>query len=113
MPISLPTVLTVEEVRLLLQHLEGLPQLMAKLLYGSGLRIIEGLRLRVKDLDFGQSQIIVRDTKGDRDRVTMLPQSIQELLQAHLLQVKQLHGDDLNQGYGEVYLPYALDRKIP
>ena len=109
----LPTVLTVEEVRLLLQHLEGLPQLMAKLLYGSGLRIIEGLRLRVKDLDFGQSQIIVRDTKGDRDRVTMLPQSIQELLQAHLLQVKQLHGDDLNQGYGEVYLPYALDRKIP
>ena len=109
----LPTVLTVEEVRLLLQHLEGLPQLMAKLLYGSGLRIIEGLRLRVKDLDFGQSQIIVRDTKGDRDRVTMLPQSIQELLQAHLLQVKQLHGDDLNQGYGEVYLPYALDRKYP
>ena len=71
----LPTVLTVEEVRLLLQHLEGLPQLMAKLLYGSGLRIIEGLRLRVKDLDFGQSQIIVGDTRGDRDRVTMLPQS--------------------------------------
>ena len=63
----LPTVLTVEEVQLLLQHLEGLPQLMAKLLYGSGLRIIEGLRLRVKDLDFGQSQIIVGDTRGDRD----------------------------------------------
>ena len=109
----LPTVLTVEEVRLLLQHLEGLPQLMAKLLYGSGLRIIEGLRLRVKDLDFGQSQIIVRDTKGDRDRVTMLPQQIRELLQAHLVQVKQLHLNDLSQGYGEVYLPYALDRKYP
>jgi len=110
---SLPTVLTVEEVRLLLQHLEGLSQLMAKLLYGSGLRIIEGLRLRVKDLDFGQSQIIVRDTKGDRDRVTMLPQSIRELLQAHLVQVKQIHEDDLKLGYGEVYLPYALDRKYP
>jgi integron integrase len=77
------------------------------------LRIKEGLRLRVKDLDFGQSQIIVRDTKGNCDRVTMLPQSIGDLLQAHLVQVKQLHEDDLNLGYGEVYLPYALDRKYP
>lgn len=109
----LPTVLTVDEVIRLLQYMDGLPQLIAKLLYGSGLRIKEGLRLRVKDLDFGQSQIIVRDTKGDRDRVTMLPQSISELLQSHLVQVKQIHKDDLNLGYGEVYLPYALDRKYP
>ena len=109
----LPTVLTVDEVIRLLQYMDGMPQLIAKLLYGSGLRIKEGLRLRVKDLDFGQSQIIVRDTKGDRDRVTMLPQSISELLQSHLVQVKQIHKDDLNLGYGEVYLPYALDRKYP
>ena len=110
---SLPTVLTIEETRQLLQQMEGLPQLIAKLLYGAGLRIKEGLCLRVKDLDFGQSQIIVRDTKGDQDRVTMLPQQIRELLQAHLIQVKQIHQDDLAQGYGEVYLPYALDRKYP
>jgi len=110
---SLPTVLTIEETRQLLQQMEGLPQLIAKLLYGAGLRIKEGLCLRVKDLDFGQSQIIVRDTKGDQDRVTMLPQQIRELLQAHLIQVKQIHQDDLAQGYGEVYLPDALDRKYP
>jgi len=109
----LPTVLTVEEVQGLLQHLEGLHQLLAKLLYGSGMRIKEGLRLRVKDLDFGQSQILVRDTKGNRDRVTILPNKIAELLQAHLVQVKQTHQDDLAQGYGAVYLPHALARKYP
>ena len=109
----LPTVLTVDEVQRLLQALEGTQQLLAKLLYGSGLRVKEGLRLRVKDVDFGQSQIIVRDAKGNRDRITMLPQRISELLKAHLVQIKQLHQDDLAQGYGTVYLPYALDRKYP
>ncbi len=109
----LPTVLTVDEVQRLLQFLEGTHQLLAKLLYGSGIRGKEGLRLRVKDIDFGQSQIIVRDAKGNRDRITILPQSITALLQAHLVQVKQLHQDDLAQGYGTVYLPYALARKYP
>jgi len=109
----LPTVLTVDEVFQVLQNMDGLPQLITKLLYGSGLRINEGLSLRVQDLDFGQSQIIVRDTKGDRDRVTILPQSIGELLQAHLVQVKQIHKDDLSLGYGEVYLPDDLDRQYP
>jgi integron integrase len=109
----LPTVLTIDEVQRLLQCLEGLPQLLAKLLYGSGMRVKEGLRLRVKDIDFSQAQIIVRDTKGNRDRITILPQSIIHLLQAHLVQVKQWHQDDLAQGYGTVYLPYALARKYP
>jgi integron integrase len=109
----LPTVLTVLEVQRVLQRLEGTQQILAKLLYGSGLRIKEGLRLRVKDLDFAQSQILVRDAKGNHDRVTMLPESLQEILQAHLVQVKQLHQDDLAQGFGSVYLPYALARKYP
>jgi integron integrase len=85
----------------------------AKLLYGSGMRVKEVLRLRVKDLDFAQSQILIRDAKGNQDRVTVLPQSIAELLQAHLVQVKQTYYDDLALGYGAVYLPYALARKYP
>lgn len=109
----IPTVLSVDEVRSLLQCLSGTQQLLAKLMYGSGLRVKECLRLRVKDIDFGQAQIIVRDTKGNRDRITMLPQQIKELLQAHLVHIRQLHQDDLAQGYGTVYLPYALARKYP
>jgi integron integrase len=107
----LPTVLTTTEVQKLLQCLDGTHQLLAKLLYGAGLRVKEGLRLRVKDIDFAQSQLIIRDAKGNQDRVTMLPQSIQELLQAHLVQVKQTHLNDLALGYGAVYLPFALARK--
>lgn len=109
----LPTVLTTVEVQRILQHLEGTHQLLAKLLYGSGLRVKEGLRLRVKDLDFAQSQMIVRDAKGNHDRITMLPQSICEQLQAYLVQVKQTYHDDLALGYGAVYLPFALARKYP
>jgi integron integrase len=109
----LPTVLTTSEVQRLLQCLEGTHQLVAKLLYGSGMRVKEVLRLRVKDLDFAQSQILIRDAKGNQDRVTVLPQSIAELLQAHLVQVKQTYYDDLALGYGAVYLPYALARKYP
>jgi len=109
----LPTVLSADETRRLLRCLDGTPQLVAKLLYGSGLRIKEALRLRVKDADFAQSQLVVRDAKGGKDRLTMLPDSIADLLRAHLVQVRQLHADDLDQGYGAVYLPNALARKYP
>jgi len=109
----LPTVFTVAEVKAVLGAMTGTPQLMAELLYGTGTRLNEGLRLRVKDVDFGQQQIIVRDTKGNQDRVTVLPQRIIERLQAHLVLIKHQHQQDLNQGYGQVYLPYALERKYP
>jgi integron integrase len=109
----LPTVLSTEEIQRLLQYLEGTHQLLAKLLYGAGLRVKEGLRLRVKDLDFAQYQIIVRDAKGNQDRMTMLPNRLVEQLHAHLVQVKQTHQNDLSLGYGAVYLPFALERKSP
>ncbi|OGO40290.1 MAG: integrase, partial [Chloroflexi bacterium RBG_16_57_9] len=112
-PKRLPTVLTKEEVRRVLGHLSGAHQLMAKLLYGSGLRLMECLRLRVKDIDLAQRAIIVRDGKGMEDRVTMLPDSLIAPLQEHLQRVKRLHEEDLAKGYGAVYLPYALDRKYP
>ncbi|MGA7936544.1 MAG: integron integrase [Kovacikia sp.] len=109
----LPTVLTPEETQQLLKHLEGTHQLLAKLLYGAGLRIKESLRLRVKDIDFAQNQLIIRDAKGNKDRLTVLPQSLITQLQAHLIQVKQTFQDDLSLGYGAVYLPFALERKYP
>jgi integron integrase len=112
-PKRLPTVLTKEEVHRLLGHLSGDYLLMAKLLYGSGLRLMECLRLRVKDIDFSQRQIIVRDGKGQKDRVTMLPESLIAPLQAHLQSVERLHQEDLARGFGSVYLPYALERKYP
>ena len=112
-PKRLPTVLTREEVRRVLGHLSGMHQLMAKLLYGSGLRLMECVRLRVKDLDFAQRAIIIRDAKDDQDRVTMLPESLIAPLQEHLLRVKRLHEEDLAKGYGAVYLPDALERKYP
>jgi integrase len=106
-----PTVLTPEEIQQVLQRLEGTHQLIAKLLYGAGLRVKEGLRLRVKDLDFAQNQLIIRDAKGNKDRLTVLPQSLIAPLQAHLMQVKQIFQDDLALGYGAVHLPFALNRK--
>jgi len=109
----LPVVLTPAEARTLLHHLSGDHKLMAQLLYGSGLRLMECVRLRVKDLDFEQRQIIVRDGKGQKDRVTMLPDQLREPLQLHLLQVKRLHQEDLELGHGEVHLPFALERKYP
>jgi integron integrase len=109
----LPTVLTIEEVQHVLNHLEGTHQRVAKLLYGSGLRLSEGLQLRVKDLDFAQYQIIVRDTKGRESRVTMLSEQLVAPLKAHLQRVKRMHQQDLALGYGSVYLPYALERKYP
>jgi integron integrase len=112
-PKRLPTVLTREEVSRLMSCLSGTYKLMAKLLYGSGLRLMECVRLRVKDLDFANRAIIVRDAKGMKDRVTVLPESLVQPLQEHLQGVKRLHEEDLAQGYGSVYLPYALARKYP
>lgn len=112
-PKRLPTVLTKEEVRRVLDHLSGTHRLMAQLLYGSGLQLMECVRLRVKDLDFAQRAIIVRDGKGAEDRVTMLPDSLIAPLQEHLQRVKRLHEEDLAKGHGAVYLPHALERKYP
>jgi integron integrase len=109
----LPTVLTKAEVQQVLARMTGVHQLMAQLLYGSGMRLMECIRLRVKDLEFTHHQILVRDTKGNEDRITLLPQRVVPLLQTHLRGVKQLHQADLANGHGEVYLPYALARKYP
>ncbi len=112
-PGRLPTVLTKVEVRALLAHLSGVDRLMAELLYGSGLRLMECIRLRVKDVDFAQRQVLVRDGKGAEDRVTMLPMGVIPALQEHLRMVRELHRQDLAAGFGAVYLPYALERKYP
>lgn len=112
-PRRLPVVLTEDEVRDLLANLEGVHWLVAGLLYGSGLRLMEALRLRVQDVDFKRREILVRNGKGFKDRVTMLPDKLAARLQSHLATVKLLHEKDLAEGYGEVHLPYALDRKYP
>jgi len=110
-PVRMPVVLTPGEVRRLLEPLQGAARLMAGLLYGAGLRQIECLSLRVKDLDFAYRQILVRDGKGAKDRVTMLPENLVQSLQAHLGRVRVLHRRDLAEGFGEVWLPHALARK--
>lgn len=110
-PARVPVVLTEAEVKRMLAHLDGQNWLMATLLYGSGLRLMECIRLRVKDVDFEYRQITVRDGKGQKDRVTMLPDTCAEMLKRHLLKVKALHEQDVEDGHGEVYLPYALERK--
>jgi integron integrase len=112
-PKKLPVVFTPEEVKAVIGRLSGTYSIMANLLYGSGLRLMECVRLRVKDLDFQYNQITVRDGKGEKDRITILPQALKEPLRRHLAKVKLLHEDDLLEGFGEVYLPYALDRKYP
>ncbi len=112
-PQHLPVVLTASEVKSVLARLDGRNALMANLLYGAGLRLMECLRLRVKDLDFEMRQITVRDGKGFKDRVTMLPESLIEPLQRYLEKVRVIHGEDLRAGFGEVFLPYALERKYP
>jgi integron integrase len=109
----LPTVLTKAEVKILIDRLSGIEKLIIQLLYGTGLRLNEGLNLRIKDLDFTQHQIIVRDTKGNHSRVTMLPHQVHEPLKEQLIRVQQLHHRDLEKGYGSVYLPFALSRKYP
>ena len=109
----LPVVLTKPEVRLVLAQLSGTYLLIARLLYGAGLRLLECLRLRVKDLDFAQSEITVRHGKGGKDRRTMLPDLLKPDLTAHLDRVRLLHRKDLARGFGSVLLPDALDRKLP
>jgi len=112
-PAKLPVVFTKREVNDILIRLEGTKWLMANLLYGSGLRLMECVRLRVKDLDFGYDQLVIRDGKGQKDRVTMLPLSLKEPLQRHLAKVKAIHEEDLRAGFGRVHLPFALNRKYP
>jgi integron integrase len=112
-PRRLPTVLTPLEVRQVIACLTGTHQLMAKLLYGSGLRLMECVRLRVKDVDFAQSMIVVRDAKGGRDRVTVLPDLVVPSLTDHIQRVRRIHTQDLQAGYGTVYLPTALEAKYP
>jgi integron integrase len=109
----LPVVLSEAEVRAVRERLEGEPALVVGLLYGSGLRLMEALRLRVKDLDFQRCERTVRDGKGGKDRLTLLPQSLVAGLQAHLLKVRRLHQADLAAGWGRVLLPAALARKYP
>ena len=110
-PARLPVVLTREEVQAVLGRTEGTYGLMLRLLYGTGMRLMECVRLRVKDVDFSRAEIIVRDGKGAKDRVTMLPQRIAAELQAHLQRRRHLYEDDLAKGMASVYLPNALDRK--
>jgi integron integrase len=109
----LPVVLTKNEVQQVLGRMNGVHQLMAQLLYGTGMRLMECLRLRVKDVEFTQHQIHLRDTKGNEDRITMLPQRLIAPLQQHLQSVCNLHQTDAKDGFGQVYLPYALERKYP
>jgi len=110
---KVPLVFTKNEIQKVLANLDGIYWIMAHLLYGAGLRLMECLRLRVKDIDFGMNQLTVRDGKGKKDRVTMLPEVVKPHLKPHLQKVKIIHKQDLSEGYGEVYLPYALERKYP
>lgn len=109
----LPVVLDKEEIRLLMGGLHGVHWLVASLLYGAGMRLMEVLRLRVKDIDFKRGEILVREGKGFKDRVTVLPRVVVEPLRGHLAQVRALHAQDLANGAGDVFLPYALDKKYP
>ncbi|HUU41508.1 MAG TPA: integron integrase [Desulfatiglandales bacterium] len=111
--VNIPVVLTRDETKRIIGAMTGIHQLVVKLLYGSGLRIIECLRLRVHDIDFDMKALTVRNGKGDKDRVTTFPPSLQTPLEAHLGHVKIVHEGDLANGYGAVYLPHALARKYP
>ena len=110
---NLPTVLTKEEVSKLLGNMKGKHALMAKLLYGCGLRLLECVRLRVKDVDFGQSRVFIRNSRGGKDRTVILPDSIQQELQELIDYVIALHKEDIREGFGEVYIPDGLSRKYP
>lgn len=109
----LPVVFTREEAKKILLRLEGTKWLMASLLYGTGLRLMECVRLRVKDVDFSYNHIVVREGKGDKDRITMLPESLKKPLQLQMSRVKEIHEEDLKQGFGNVSLPDALEKKYP
>lgn len=112
-PKYLPVVLSKQEVRQVLNAMSGTNALVAKLLYGTGMRLMEALRLRVQDVDFEQYQIIVRSGKGNKDRITTLPETLVGPLKEQLEKARVIHNNDLSEGYGRVYLPFALDRKYP
>lgn len=112
-PRRLPVVLTREEVLKILNKIQGINGLLARLMYGTGMRVMESLQLRVKDVDFAYRQIYIREGKGDKDRVTPLPEALVAPLQDRLAQVRELHNRDLGEGFGTVYLPHALARKYP
>ena len=112
-PLRLPVVLTREEVKAVLSQLDGVYWLISVLMYGTGMRLMECLRLRVKDLDFTANQIMIREGKGNKDRITMLPQTVKVKLSQHLSQVRQIHERDSRDGYGRVKTPNALARKYP
>ena len=112
-PAKMPVVLSHTELKRVFAHIHGVPKLMAGLLYGSGLRLMECVRLRVKDVDFELAQITVRDGKGGKDRVTMLPLNLAGPLHRHLVRIKAQHEQDLEDGFGSVYLPFALSLKFP
>jgi len=112
-PSRIPIVFTKQEVTAVFKRLSGVPYLTAALMYGSGLRLMECLRLRVQDIDFSYNQVWVRHGKGGKDRATPLPGLLKEPLRKHLVQVKLIHQIDLQEGLGRVYLPYALEKKFP
>ena len=112
-PRKLPVVFTKTEARLVIKELKGFYKLLAILMYGGGLRVLECVRLRVKDIDFQYNQITIRDGKGQKDRITMLPRGIKGALQLHLKKVQIIHQEDLMDGFGEVFLPFALAKKYP
>jgi len=112
-PRRLPVVMTRDEVKAVLRQLQGDKWLMASLMYGAGLRLMECLGLRVQDIDFDRNEILVRDGKGAKDGMTMLPESLRSPLQGHLRKVETIHKKDLAEGWGRVQMPTALDRKYP
>jgi len=112
-PARLPVVLSGNEVQRVLDRMQGVQALLARLLYGSGMRLMECVRLRVKDLDFERCEILIRDGKGAKDRVTMLPETLIAELREHLARRRRIFEDDLRLGKGGVYLPFALERKYP
>ena len=112
-PKHIPVVFSKAEAHSVIQHMSGLPKLISSLLYGSGLRLSEALRLRVKDIDFEYRQIIVHDGKGEQDRITLLPNSLIPHLKEQIEKRRALHNLDLKNGLGETFLPYALEKKYP
>ena len=112
-PARVPTVMTHDETHKMIAVMSGVHRLMAKMMYGCGLRVLECLRMRVKDIDFALNQIVVRDGKGKKDRITVLPDGIKADIEIHLQYVKRIHQQDLCRGFGRVYLPNALERKYP
>ncbi|QTA83991.1 Integron integrase [Desulfonema limicola] len=108
-----PVVMTKKEVKQVLSQMQGIHLLMAKVLYGGGLRLMECIRLRIHDLDFGQKQLYIRDAKGGKDRITLFPESVREDMLKQVEKVRKIHDADIKKGYGSVYLPEALARKYP